>query len=99
MEILLYLIGAIIIVASFIAGISSGTFLSFIISAMGGFASSVIFFAVAKIIENQKEIIFKLDFYFSEEKKYKAIEKKTCTKCNREYDEDYNSCPHCGNRD
>jgi len=99
MESKLGIIGLGVIVFSLMGGIMTGSLLGFIAVALGGFATSMIFFALSRIIENQNIIINKLDYQYSQELKARNIDKKLCTKCNKTYDVDYTSCPHCGNRD
>lgn len=96
----LYVIGAAAFVISVAAGFLSGSFVGFFIAIAGGTLSAIILFALAKILENQENILYKLAY--QEEVNTKAFiqqEKKICSKCNYKYDNDYSSCPHCGHRD
>jgi len=97
--ILLYIIGVVAFVISLVAGFSSGSLLGFFISIVGGTSSAVILFALAKIIENQENILYKLQYQEEMNRKSGNKDKKVCPKCNYKYDNDYNSCPHCGHRD
>ena len=96
---LLYSIGTIVLIISIIAGIYSGAFMGFLISVAGGIALAIIFFALAKILENQETILYKLAHQEENQRRYQKQEKKTCPRCNKEYDIDFGSCPHCGYRD
>ena len=51
---LLYIIGVMILVVSGIVGVYSGSFIEFLISIAGGSVATIIFFALAKILENQE---------------------------------------------
>ena len=95
---LLYIIGVIILIISGIAGLYSGSFIGFLISIAGGFATTIIFFALAKILDNQETILYALANQKEKQRKHLIQEKKICSKCNKEYDFDYGSCPHCGYR-
>ena len=96
----LYIIGAVAFVISMIAGFSSGSFVGFLITVVGGVSSAIILFALAKILENQENILYKLTYNEEVNRKFFIPqEKKVCTKCNYKYDSDYSSCPHCGHRD
>jgi len=95
----LYIIGAIVFVISIIAGFSSGSFIGFSVAMAGGIASAAIFFALARIIENQENIIYKLNYKDEIERKSSTQEKKTCSKCSYKYDYDYSYCPHCSHRE
>lgn len=92
----LYIIGVIVFVLSIITGFLSRSFTGVVAGLVGGVTSSVIFFALAKIIENQESILYKMDYKEEIERKLRAQEKKTCPKCDYKYDGDYSSCPHCG---
>lgn len=96
---LLYIVGVLTLVISGIVGIYSGSFLGFLISIAGGFATTIIFFALANILDNQITIIYTLKKQEEKQRKLLSQEKKVCSKCNKEYDHDYGSCPHCGFRD
>lgn len=95
----LYIVGVVVIISSVIVGFSSGSFLGFIIAVAGGIGSAIIFFALARILENQGNIIYKLDRQEEIERKSRTQEKRICPKCNYIYDGDYTSCPHCGHRE
>jgi Oxygen-sensitive ribonucleoside-triphosphate reductase len=99
MATVLFIVGAVVILISVITGFLSGSFMSFMTLVAGGFISALIFFALAVIIENQESIKGKLDLQYEAFRKSQKYEKKTCSKCGREYDYDINSCPNCGNRD
>lgn len=99
MEFVITIIGIAILVFSLIAGLLFESLLGFMAFLIIGFALAMIFFALSKILENQKNIISMLDYQYSQDLKTRNTEKKTCTKCNKEYDPDYTSCPHCGYRD
>jgi large conductance mechanosensitive channel len=95
----LYFVGAIVFIISVIAGFLSGSFWGFVIAVVGGIASTIIFFALANILEKQNSILYRLQNLEEKELKNKNIEKKICLKCNYKYDTDYSSCPHCGYRE
>ncbi|MDP4091235.1 MAG: hypothetical protein Q8930_18465 [Bacillota bacterium] len=95
----LYVIGAIVILISVVAGFLAGSFLQFLISAAGGIFSAVIFFALAKILDNQESILYKLEHQEETLRKYLPRPKIVCPKCSYKYDDDYTSCPHCGHRE
>lgn len=99
MEFVLIVIGIAILVFSLIAGLLLNSLLAFMVSLVIGFALAMIFFALSKILENQKNIMGMLEYQYSQDIKARNTEKKICTKCNTTYDPDYTSCPHCGNRD
>ena len=99
MIILLYIIGIIGLIISIVIGIGTGSFWGFIISLSGGFASSIILFALASILDNQETILSSLASQEEKQRKYINKEKTTCPRCDREYDVDFSSCPHCGHRD
>jgi Uncharacterized conserved protein len=99
MVVALYVIGAIAFIISVVAGFSSGSFIGFIIAVAGGISSAIILFALAKILENQENILYKLVNQEEVNRKSCMKEKKACLKCGFKYDNDYSSCPHCGYRD
>lgn len=96
---ILYIIGGIIIIISIIGGFMSGSFLGFLLAVASGGITAIIFFALAKIIENQENIIYKLDKQEENIRKSLVQEKVVCPKCNYEHASDYSSCPHCGYRE
>ena len=73
---LLYSVGVIVLIISIIAGIYSGAFMGFLISVAGGIASAIIFFALAKILENQEAILHKLIHQEETQSKHHKQEKK-----------------------
>lgn len=90
---ILFVIGILTVIGGFILGILSSSFFGFIVALAGGIISSVIFFALSKILENQDKILSQLQSQSI--KISKLSEKKICGKCNNKYDEDMTSCPHC----
>jgi uncharacterized paraquat-inducible protein A len=94
----LYFIGVITLIISIFAGIFSGSVLVFFISIAAGISSSIVLFALANIIENQENILYKLEHQEETEKQIRMQDRKECPKCNYKYDGDSNSCPHCGYR-
>jgi uncharacterized paraquat-inducible protein A len=94
----LYIAGAVILIISIIAGFSSGSMMGFLVAIAGGVSSALIFFALAKILDNQESILFRL-YQREGEGKYRVLEKTACPKCSYEYDSERNSCPHCGHRE
>jgi large conductance mechanosensitive channel len=91
-------IGAIIIIITIIVGIMSGSFLIFLFVVAIGIVTAIIFFALAKVLENQENILYILDKQEKAIKKSNGEEKVVCPKCNYAHDDDYTSCPHCGYR-
>lgn len=98
MSSLLYIVGIIVTIFSLGAGLFSGSFLGFIVYAAGGFTSAIIFFALGKLLDNQQTILSVLLHQEEYQRKHLMQEKKTCSRCNKEYDIDFSSCPHCGFR-
>jgi uncharacterized membrane protein YdjX (TVP38/TMEM64 family) len=98
MVITLGIIGILVLLISFIAGIMTGSFLGFLTAIGGGIASATVFFALSKILTNQEIILYKLQYVESTKKNTYIQEKKACSRCNKQYDIDMNSCPHCGQR-
>ena len=96
MVIVLGIIGALILVVSLIAGFVSGSFWGFIFSLTGGIAGSMIFFALAMILDNQERIMSQLQPPSTQLKH--LVGKDTCTRCEKEYEKDRTSCPHCAFR-
>ncbi len=94
----LYIIGIIILILSIIGAFSAGGFLNFLLVMFGGLTSAVIMFAIAKILENQEEIKYRVDLYAQNNVK-RNFPKKKCGRCEKEYDNDLRSCPFCGNRE
>ena len=93
----LYIIGVIAFAIPVIAGFLSGSFWGFIAAVAGGISSAIVLFALARILENQYEILNKLQYQETVAKQ--SLGKKECIKCNYKYDADYSSCPHCGYKD
>ena len=60
MVIVLVIIGVITIIVGTIYGINTGSFLGFMIAFFSGIAGSVIWFSMAKILENQSYILSQL---------------------------------------
>lgn len=95
MEVFLYLSGIAVFIFFVIAGMYNGS----IISAISfGIPISLVIIALAKVIENQFQISERLNHISMTMKKSQKVENKVCPGCNREYDPEYNSCPHCGYR-
>ena len=94
MTTILVIIGIFTLVASFIIGLMSGSGFGFILALVGGITSSMIFFALYKILENQEQIMNQL-FHQSTQTR-KQVAKKTCPKCENKHDGDMTSCPNCG---
>lgn len=98
MVILLYIIGVISFLVSLVAGINSRNFLGIVAGIIGGISSAVIFFSLARIIENQETLLSEIEGLYSFIRNFQATEKKLCAKCSREYDVSFGSCPYCGYR-
>ena len=94
----LHVIGAIVILISIILGFLANSFIQFLIFVVGGIFLAVIFFALARITDNQQIILYKLDSQEKIFREYFPKQKIECPKCNYKYDNDYTSCPHCGYR-
>lgn len=88
-----FVIGILTIIGGFIFGIISGSFFGFIVALVGGIIGSVIYFVLAKILENQNKILSQLQSQSI--KINKLAEKKICEKWSTKYDEDMTSCPYC----
>lgn len=73
--------------------------MGFMISIAGGISSAIIFFALARIIELQENILNKLVYQEGAVRKSQRDEKRVCPSCNNKYDDECNSCPYCGHRD
>nr|WP_144928186.1 hypothetical protein [Paenibacillus bovis] len=98
----LYVLGIIVIVVGVISGLFTNSILGLLIAIFGSIVSAITLFALAKVLENQNTIIFKLnkqvEFVEHQESKRKK-QMKNCPKCKYEYEEDRSSCPYCGYRD
>lgn len=92
------LVGAIII--STFSGVSNDGFIGaiggFLAGVVGGIFAAAVFFGLAAILGGQEEIVYKLDNLNPRKSGYNLTDKITCTKCKKEYDPDYSSCPYCG---
>lgn len=87
----LFVIGIIIIFIAVIFGFLSGSFMGFLAAAGSGIVSAAIFFALARILENQELILIHIQWL---DKPSKV--QNTCPRCDRKYDGEMHSCPHCG---
>lgn len=96
---LLYLIALAVLLFAGIAGIISGSITGFLTAVGGGITSAAVFFALAKILDNQEKLMHQLRWMEGRWQEEKTAMKKACPKCNRMYDGDMNSCPHCGYRE
>ena len=96
MSIVLSIIGALIIIASIIVGILTRSGSGFFVIVIGGVISSIIYFGLAQVLDNQEAIQDRL--YRLEELIKKPPMKIMCVKCEKEYDEGFSSCPHCAHR-
>lgn len=92
----LYFIGAIVFIIALILGFMLNSFWGFVTAVSGGLVSALLLFTLANLLEKQDYII---NWIQRQDKMRKNIEKKTCVNCKQEYDIDYSSCPHCGNKD
>lgn len=98
MKEILYVTGGIVAIVLLIIGIATfsltplGLFLLFIVSV----ASVIPFIALATVLRNQEKILEKLKLLERQTKP--AKEKTICTKCEKTYDSDCSTCPHCAYR-
>jgi len=58
---ILHIVGVATMVVGFFVGIFTYNFIGFIVSFAGGFAGGLVYFTLAKIVENQEKIIDKLN--------------------------------------
>lgn len=60
--------------------------------------SSALLFGVVAVLENQDQIKQQLSAIQMQSKAVseQLIGANVCKKCGKEYDHDFNSCPHCG---
>ena len=93
MSVFLFIIGIITVVIGVISGIFSGSFLGFLLVFAASIVSSTIFFALSIVLEGQREIFAKLQSLEDIRRRYRK--QITCTRCEKEYDNDCSSCPHC----
>lgn len=87
--------GVILIILGIIVGFLSGGL--FFIPIALGVIFSMIFFALASILDRQEDILLKL--YELEQNQKDPISKKTCGNCGYVHTSDLKSCPNCGNRE
>jgi len=94
MSFILRIAGVIVILASIVISFVTPTnFLGFIIIFIGCVIHSMLFFGLAAVLDNQEDILAKLQSQY--EQLRKPPEKITCTRCEKEYDNSYSGCPHC----
>ncbi|MFC5464760.1 hypothetical protein [Lederbergia graminis] len=97
----LYVLGIMVIVVGVISGLLTNSLLGLLIAIFGSIVSAITLIALAKIIENQNTILFKLnkqDELVEHQETKKKKKMKNCPKCKYEYEEDRSSCPYCGYR-
>lgn len=75
----LYIIGAVAFIISVAAGFSSGSLIGFFISVAGGISSAIILFALARILENQENILYRLQYQEEIDRRFRRQEKKECS--------------------
>ncbi|MEG0894338.1 MAG: hypothetical protein RSE93_01380 [Oscillospiraceae bacterium] len=97
MATVLFFVGIATIVLGVLGGLFSGSVLAFIFTTISAIISSLIFFSLSKVLENQEKIMGEL--YAIRQHTKKPIETITCKQCSKTYQSDYSSCPHCGARD
>lgn len=96
MEIILFGIGALILIAGIVIGFMSETLIATIISSS---VVACIFFALAKIIGNQEIIINHQQELLNNAILSRRDEgKKPCHECGKSYPVSMKSCPYCGIR-
>ena len=89
----LVIIGSIFIIVSSIGGLFGGD----VVLLFCGIAVGVFFFALAEIIDNQRNILYQLQLH-NEHTKQLHMQRVNCPECNYKYDEVLVSCPHCGHK-
>ncbi|WP_100404891.1 hypothetical protein [Bacillus solitudinis] len=99
MSIALFLIGILTIFLAIIFAFFTHTGGEFFLVIIGGVSTSFIFFALAKIIDNQETTIHHIQQQLIQSKNLHTAEKISCENCKRDYDHDFTSCPHCGFRE
>lgn len=92
----LFFIGIATIIGGVIIGFLSGSVIGFLIALCSAISSAIILFALARILENQETIMSEIRK--GRENIKKPVENIVCQKCNKSYEKDYSSCPHCGSK-
>lgn len=98
MIIVLYTIGIIFLIVSVIYGFAIGGVPGVTI-AISGIISSILYFALAKILGNQEEIFRRLNRIEEAPRRLMRQNNKKCENCGSSYDNDMHSCPHCGHKE
>ncbi|WP_163537174.1 hypothetical protein [Gracilibacillus sp. YIM 98692] len=98
MVILLYIIGAFIVVLSIIFGISTGTFFGFITHIFIGTVIAIIFFALARMLDLLEALFMKSEFVHEKTSFSKLQEQIACPNCGENHDSGRKSCPYCAHR-
>ncbi len=97
MEIVLYVIGIIILIAGIVVGYSAE---AFIITVISSTITAFVFFALGRIIGNQEIIMNQQQELLNNAiLSRRSVEEKTCSECGKLYDVSAKSCPYCGARD
>lgn len=92
---ILQLTGILILVISFMIGLGTGNLFYIAASMLGGFATSMIFFALARIIENQEKLLNPGDDDNETDDIYNIYETAN-DEGTAEPSEPLNKCPACG---
>jgi len=96
MSVFLFIVGAIVFIASIIMGIATWGFIGIIIGLPAGVVSSSLFFGLASVLDKQDDILAK--FQSHDERQRKPPATITCARCEKEYDGGRSNCPHCAFR-
>ncbi len=96
MILILIIIGIATIIIGTVLGFLSGSAVGFIVALGSSIVSAVIFFALAKVLENQDTI---MSMMYELKKELKNPSKEViCAKCAKTYTSEYSYCPHCGTK-
>lgn len=99
---LLKIIGILTAIVTVIAGIvgavESDSLLVFTICLISGIIQAIVYYAMARVLENQEEMQWRLrnmELLLQSQNK-ETTEKRKCPCCGRSYEIDRDSCPYCG---
>lgn len=91
---ILYVTGLLLLGIGVVGGLATAGFFGLIAGLLGSGVLSLLFFAAARILENQEYIVKKL--HDIQNKQQMDINTVICEKCQKTYTGDYSSCPYCG---